>query len=206
MASGDPPAYDGSGAALADAAGVDARPNVEGPDDAASPDAAVVVIQDAGSLGFGGCSLGQATSLASDQSLDLFGNITYFANGKDLPAGRYRIAYVDGCMKFSASLPWSVNNALSTGWWLVGAASDDRVVALPGKADNIPLLGAATFEECVARNRMLGPKEFDFAGGKLGIWLDDGPYTDNLAGDGGRNPTWQLTLLVNQCPPELTLW
>jgi hypothetical protein len=189
---------------VSDAAG-DSGANAVGAHDAAPADAAVVVIREAGASGLGGCSLGEATSLASEQNLDLFGNVTYFAKGKDLPAGRYRVAYVDGCMKFSAALPWSVNNALSSGWWLVRASSADRIVALPGNADNIPFLGAASFEDCVTRNHVLEPKEFDFGGGKLGIWLDDGPYTDNLAGESGRNPRWQLTLLVHECPPELTL-
>jgi hypothetical protein len=47
--------------------------------------------------------------------------------------------------------------------------------------------------------------EFDFAGGKLGLWLDDAPYQDNAAGVDGRNPKWQLTLLVEECPPDLVL-
>ena len=178
-----------------------------------SPDASAAALDatlsvpgtDAGVTAGGGCSLGEASSLASDQSLDLFGSITYFAKGQELPAGRYRVAYEDGCMKFNPVLPWSVNNAASSGWWLVGANSDQRIVNLPGNADNGFLSSLAGFEECVAKNQQLSPKEFDFAGGKLGIWLDDGPYTDNQAGEGGRNPTWKLTLLVQRCPPGLEL-
>jgi hypothetical protein len=43
------------------------------------------------------------------------------------------------------------------------------------------------------------------AGGKLGIALDDNPYDDNVAGEDGRNPKWTLTLLVEECPPDLIL-
>lgn len=39
------------------------------------------------------------------------------------------------------------------------------------------------------------PVDFDFAGGKLGVWLLDSNYGDNLAGEGDRNPKWKLTLL-----------
>jgi hypothetical protein len=46
------------------------------------------------------------------------------------------------------------------------------------------------------------PEEFQFDGGKLGVWLNDNPYLDNVAGDDGGNPKWQLTLL-GTCPPYL---
>ena len=48
--------------------------------------------------------------------------------------------------------------------------------------------GFATFEECVAANRALPPSEFEFSGGKLGVWLQDSPYSDNLAGLDERTP------------------
>jgi hypothetical protein len=57
--------------------------------------------------------------------------------------------------------------------------------------------GFATFDECVAANVPLPPIEFRFDGGPLGVWLEDNPYTDNVAGVGGRNPKWALTLLGN---------
>jgi hypothetical protein len=30
---------------------------------------------------------------------------------------------------------------------------------------------------------------------EIGVWLQDSPYTDNLAGQDGRNPNWKLSLL-----------
>jgi hypothetical protein len=44
--------------------------------------------------------------------------------------------------------------------------------------------------------------EFDFDGGPLGVWLNDTPYLDNVAGDNGRNPAWSLVFL-QACPPNL---
>ncbi len=55
--------------------------------------------------------------------------------------------------------------------------------------------GFATFDECVAANQLVAPIEFAFDGGPIGVWLEDYPYTDNLAGMNGRNPKWDLTLL-----------
>jgi hypothetical protein len=54
------------------------------------------------------------------------------------------------------------------------------------------VLGAG---DCVAANLALEPVELEFAGGRLGVWLQDSPYSDNLAGVDGRNPSWSLTLL-----------
>jgi hypothetical protein len=41
------------------------------------------------------------TSLTTPDQLDLFGAPTYFNDGKPVPAGRYLMTYVDGCMKYS---------------------------------------------------------------------------------------------------------
>jgi len=155
----------------------------------------------------GDCTLGEASSFATDDALSLFGDVVYFAKGQDLPAGRYRVTYVDGCMKYNFLQAWRVNQDTGSGpdgWWLVGANTSDRVVLLPGDAQSF-VAGAANFSDCVSNNKMLAPKEFDFAGGKLGIWLNDAPYIDNLSGENGDNPRWQLTLLATMCPPNLVL-
>lgn len=159
---------------------------------------------DAGSGSTGsGCMLGEAGSFATDESLDLFGQVTYFAKGTSLPAGRYRVSYVDGCMKYNAILPWTVNQSSPpSGWWLVGTSTSDKVTLLPGVVSN-DFFG--TFESCVSASKSMPVVEFDFTGGKLGLWLDDAPYQDNAAGVDGRNPKWQLTLLVEECPPDLVL-
>jgi hypothetical protein len=144
------------------------------------------------------CALGSATSLATAGDLDLFGQVAYFANGDALPPGRYRVTYEDGCMKYASSQGWTIHAYAngSAGWWLVGATSSDKVVMPPGTVGWDPAAGAFTaFAECVTANRALPPLEFDFAGGKLGIWLQDSPYSDNVAGEGGRNPRWSLAKL-----------
>ena len=55
------------------------------------------------------------------------------------------------------------------------------------------------FEACVAANAVLAPIDFEFGGGKLGVWLADNNYGDNVAGLDGRNPIWKLTLLDGTC-------
>jgi hypothetical protein len=152
-----------------------------------------------GAGGASTCELGEAASAATNQALDLFGTVVYFDDGAQLPAGRYRVTYLDGCMKYASTQDWTIHayaNGENAAWWLVGASTGDRVVVPPGTSGYATSNGAyATFEECVAANAALAPIEFDFAGGKLGVWVLDSNYGDNVAGTDGRNPKWKLTLL-----------
>jgi hypothetical protein len=150
----------------------------------------------------GECALGSAGSFATSDNLNLFGDIVYYEDGGALPAGRYRIKYVDGCMKYDYFFNWQVQSTApdsgsGNGFWFVGNTSDDRIVMPPGSTSAF-----ATFDECVTANLAVPAQEFAFDGGKIGVWLDDTPYADNTAGDDGRNPKWQLTLL-GTCPPNL---
>jgi len=150
-----------------------------------------------------GCSFGTAASLATPGSLDLFGQVSYFADGGALPQGRYRVSYVDGCMKYSGSQGWTIHAYAngSIAWWLVGASTSQKYLMPPGTVGWNPADGAFTaFADCVAANLALAPTDFDFDGGVLGVWLQDSPYSDNLAGESGRNPTWNLTGL-GPCAP-----
>ncbi len=178
------------------------------PDDAAASDSGDAVPSNTGAFApndaegddgaDGSCDLGSAASFATQQSLDLFGQIVDFDNGKALPAGRYRVQYVDGCMKYSSAQDWAVQAYAdgSDAFWLVGATSADRILVLPGTVGILVGSGGfATFDECVAANLAVAPEEFDFAGGPIGVWLSDSIYSDNVAGTDGRNPKWSLTLL-----------
>jgi hypothetical protein len=146
------------------------------------------------------CDLGEVASSGTQANLDLFGTVIYFGDGATLPAGRYRATYVDGCMKYGGGQDWTIHAYASAepfGWWFVGETTADKIVAPPGTVGYATSNGAfATFDECVAANLALAPLEFDFTGGKIGVWLQDSPYSDNLAGADGRNPKWQLTLLA----------
>jgi hypothetical protein len=74
------------------------------------------------------------------------------------------------------------------GWWLVGETSADRIRILPGTTSR-----RRAFADCVTVNRAAPEQTFDHPGGKLGIWLSDTNYTDNVAGESNRNPRWRLT-------------
>lgn len=163
-------------------------------------DAGVIVDAgiDAGVGADAGCSFGSAASLAVPGMLDLFGQISYFGDGGVLPGGRYVVRYVDGCMKYGGGQDWTIH-AYASGsiaWWLVGASSNIQYLMPPGTVGYAASNGAyVQFADCVAANLLLPSIEFDFDGGVLGVWLQDSPYSDNLAGEGGRNPSWQLTRL-----------
>ena len=153
------------------------------------------------------CGFGSAGNFATQASLDLFGQTVFFVDGGALPAGHYQIAYVDGCMKYGAPQDWTVNayaeDAGSDHWWVVRNSSGTQTVLTPPGTSGylVDAGGYATFTDCVNANLLQDqPKEFDFDGGPLGLWLADSPYTDNVAGDNGRNPKWSLTLVGQPCP------
>jgi hypothetical protein len=220
--SGSPPTSGGSGpvvdaatwdaqgsvspdAALTDA-GTSARDGAvaDGGADALPPDGAALV-----EAGPDACDLGSVGSFATDTSLDVFGQVVYYADGGALPSGQYRVSYVDGCMMYSSSgQGWTVNayQGSPDSWWLVGATTADRIVVPPGTVGWQVDAGAfENFDDCVAASKLAAPVDFQFDGGPIGVWLQDSPYSDNVAGENGRNPKWDLTLLGGDCtalPPR----
>lgn len=132
---------------------------------------------------------------------DIFGTPTFFSGGQALPVGRYRVAYVDGCMKYDASWSWTVQGTIEpvlglSFQWVLVRATTNVLAMLPGTAAPISVSGYATYEECVAANLALPPLDIDFTGGPLAIWQNDFQPSDNIAGD--RSPTWSLSRLT--CP------
>ena len=121
----------------------------------------------------------------------LGGTATYFRQGVVVPAGRYRVSYVDGCMRFGPPVGWTIHNQLPISWFLVDDSGVNTLGTLPGATG----LGYDEFEDCVAESLQSPPLEVDFAGGQLGVAMVDYPLTDNIAGIDGRNPEWCLTPL-----------
>lgn len=180
-------------------------------DDAGQPDGGEVA--DAGAADAADiCSVGTAASYASNANPNLFGQVVYYADGGVLPAGKYSVQYVDGCMKYAPSQGWTIHAYAngSIAWWLVGSTTSQRIVMPPGTVGIFPPpsdTAFQTFDECVAENLKLSAKEFDFEGGMLGLWVADSNYPDNVVGTDGRNPKWELKM-VSGCdaglPPNLS--
>jgi hypothetical protein len=167
-------------------------------DDADADDAdagAVVFEEDKGPH----CLIGEVSSVATANDLSLFGTPVYFNDGNPLPAGTYVVRYIDGCMKFNGGLDWTVNDSKESGcchWWLIGDDLSDKKFELPGMTGYLSNGRVfATFDDCVRAGKRKATRVFDFAGGKLGIWLQDTPYNDNMVGPDGRNPKWRLVRL-----------
>jgi len=147
------------------------------------------------------CTIGEATSLAAPGQLDLFGTPAYFNNNQPLPAGKYRVRYVDGCMKYGGGQGWTVNAYAKDQacWYVIGETTSDRIVVPPGTVGWAAGSGAyASFADCVTASLAVPPVEFETTQSKrLGVWLLDSPYSDNMAGEQGRNPKWSLESLTN---------
>jgi hypothetical protein len=156
------------------------------------------------------CELARGVVLPEDLTVDVPGaSIRYFAGGAPLPAGRYRLSYVDGCNTYGIFIGWTVHGAKAVpgvfSCSLIGA--DDAAFAFTPGTELYPETGVgevASYAECVAANCDLAPLDFDFPGGKLGVLRDGGGTLgaiDDLGGEseGGRSPTFRLTLL-DACP------
>jgi hypothetical protein len=144
---------------------------------------------------------GSGTCAASTVVGDVYGAARYFADGGSLAPGSYRVTYVDGCMKYSdagtwGAMGWTVqayaDGATGKDWFLVSAPSTP--LGMPPGTSGFLLDGGAfaSFDDCVAANHTLGSVDVAFDGGRLGVWLYDSPYGDNVPGIDGRNPTWKL--------------
>lgn len=157
------------------------------------------------------CEVGAGVTLPEDLTVSLDRTVRYFAAGADVPAGRYRLSYADGCNTYGSlelGAGWTVNVSPAVpgvgNCALVGADGVAFLVA-PGTAGTLAGLDGAfaDYEECVAANCSVPPVEFDHPGGKLGL-LRDGVTIgalDDLGGEtrGGRNPTFRLTR-IDACP------
>jgi hypothetical protein len=141
--------------------------------------------------------------LPEDLTVLLLDTPSYFAGGAPLPAGRYRLTYVDGCYTIGdpAVYGWAVHflKASGLGCSLIGA--DAKPLMFTPGIEGITIPPALdTYAHCVAANCKEPPLDFDFAGGKLGLLRNGGtPFAefDDLDGTtaGGRNPTFRLTRL-----------
>jgi hypothetical protein len=123
--------------------------------------------------------------------------VSYFGGGADLPAGRYSLTYVSGCIKYNGYSNFTVNGASNYEYWLVGATTSDEIAVAPGTdAVGLPF-GYTNYSDCVTANLALAPLDFDFDGGKLGVYSDDFQPSDNVEGPDGGAPTWRLS---GACP------
>lgn len=154
----------------------------------------------AGDAGAGdaGCNVGTAQNNATSGTLDLFGAIVYFNNGGSLPAGTYQATYLGGCMKYASDQGWAVHAYAEPGlgWYAVGNSSDQRLAHLPGA---VGYSAYPVFADCVAAGLNMPAVQFQHAGGKIGVWLYDTGYGDNLPGPDGNNPKWRLSRLGVAC-------
>lgn len=159
------------------------------------------------------CDLGSGHSLPEDVTVDVPGaTARYFAGGTELPAGHYRLAYVDGCNTYGIGCDWTIHGSkASPGLESCFLVSNDQVLGLtPGTvgvyASDDPTIGGAfaTYQECVAANCSDPALDFMFAGGKFGVQRDGGGVLgaiDDAGGEsvGGRSPTFRL-IRLDPCP------
>lgn len=150
------------------------------------------------------CDLGGGVQLPDDVTVDVLGSLRFFAKGAVLPAGRYRLSYVDGCNTYGVGGGWTIHALDGAGDLASCNVVDENgghVARAPGTTGILAGENAAfeTYEACVAANCRVPPVDFDFAGGKLAAHRDGvliGSVDDSGGEDvGGRSPTFRLTSL-----------
>jgi hypothetical protein len=157
----------------------------------------------------GGCdgiqlATGWTGSLPETLAIDVHGAVTYFENGASLPAGQYRIEYVNGCMEwglYGLGWHWTIDTPAEYPGGplgqclLVGDSTTNVIGVLPGTTGTP---GYDTYSECVSANMSMDtPLDFHFSGGKLALWMNDNNPGDDIGGESecGFSPTWRLSLL-----------
>jgi len=123
---------------------------------------------------------------------DVFGSVIYFNGGNALPpsqGGRYTVTYIGGCLKhYNRRTYWEDVKS----WFLVGNSSDTVIVRLPPPGTSNRY---ATFKDCEDGTLARDPLSVDFTlplASKIGVWLNDPVYIDNVPGT--PSPTWKLEL------------
>lgn len=120
----------------------------------------------------------------------LSGLVSYFGDAIVYNAGTYTISYVTGTYKINPDAPWGVEYddhdaqiGLLHGFYVVDGAGN--IGRGPGNSQ-----GYETQAEVAAGNAG-ATSLFEHAGGSIGIYLLDGYYPDNVAGD--PCPTFSLS-------------
>lgn len=153
------------------------------------------------------CAQGDGPQLPDEVTVDVQGSPRFFVDGAELPAGRYRLRYVDGCNTYGIGAGWTVHGLDNVGDFAscnVVDGSGAHVARTPGTTGifvdpTAATTAFATYEACVEANCALAPIDFDFAGGQLAV-RRDGVFVgsiDDAGGEavGGRSPTFRLTSL-----------
>jgi hypothetical protein len=121
---------------------------------------------------------------------DIFSaGVSNFNGGASFPSGVYTLIYVNGAMKLSAGNGYSCYSYVVTDG--VG-----NTLAAPGIVAQY-----ATQALCEAANGGM-QVTYNHAGGTIGVYLQDSPYNDNVAG--APNPTYRLDGPAPPPAPTLT--
>jgi hypothetical protein len=148
-----------------------------------------------------------ARTFTSEIDLDednvLSGQPVFFEDGDAIPAGRYTLTYLGGCIKYAADQGWTVNATDETGccsFYLIGADATQKKLVVPGNTGFVLGMGGhLEFDACVSASRAAAGKTFDHLGGPLGIFLQDTAHADNVPGEDDENPSFRISGTLT-CP------
>lgn len=128
------------------------------------------------------------------------GEVSYFASGESLLQGKYRVVYLKGALRYSTTnqkdKKWRINKTIKdlarSGFNIVNGNINKFSADKKGEFYAIAPGGFKGYEGIYKPERRNARKFVDInhTGGKIGIFLNDNDYSDNLAGD--PSPTFCL--------------
>lgn len=139
------------------------------------------------------CNPGECTAQTYDTIQPTIEDATpsYFNSGASWPAGIYRITYVEGALKYNSAFGWGLNDSAAHRFTIL---YDDGASEVVGPSLDYQKFATQADLETHNSGQFV---EFTHIGGKIGVYLEDFPYTDNVAG--APTPVFRLSKV---CEPE----
>lgn len=116
--------------------------------------------------------------------------VTYFNSGFHWPAGNYRVEYIEGALKYNPAFNWGLNDSTAHCFRVV---HNNGTASIMGPALDFQRFATQALLEAHNTGQVV---EFVHTGGTIGVFLDDFPYEDNIAGD--PNPTFRLSKICGE--------
>lgn len=118
---------------------------------------------------------------------------SYFGSSFNYPAGFYRVTYTGGALQYNPAFDFGLNDSAIHRFTIL--YNDGAVEVVAPALDYQKFATQAALESHNAGQFV----EFTHAGGKIGVYLEDFPYSDNVPGS--PNPTYQLSRICTAPPP-----
>lgn len=117
---------------------------------------------------------------------------SYFNSGASWPSGIYRVTYIEGALRYNEMFDWGLNDSALHRFTIL--YNDGAAEAIAPSLDYQKLASQVAIEVHNAGQFV----EFTHTGGKIGVFLEDFPYSDNVPGS--PTPIFRLSKVCTPAP------